>query len=191
MTITETKKVGSTTWGKTSKGWVSMDYIKLNTQTNTGSTNDSGNTSGSTSESTATSTERTGTIVNADPFLNVRSGAGTSYTVKGYYYNGDKITITEIKKVGDVEWGKTEKGWLSMAYVELDPLKDENGNTVYVVNKTVDTAILNVRSGPGTNYDIVSYLYDGDKVEITEIKTVNDKAWAKIAQGWVSMSYLV
>ena len=191
VTITETKKVGSTTWGKTSKGWVSMDYIKLDTQTNTGSTGNSGDSSNNNSESAGTSTERTGTIVDANPFLNVRSGAGTNYAVKGYYYNGDKITILETKKVGDVEWGKTEKGWLSMAYVKLDPLKDENGNVIYVVNKTVDTAILNVRSGPGTNYDIVAYLYEGDKVEITEIKIVNDKAWAKIAQGWVSMSYLV
>ena len=28
VTILETKKVGSTTWGRTSKGWISMKYVK-------------------------------------------------------------------------------------------------------------------------------------------------------------------
>ena len=29
VTILEDKKVGDTTWGKTSKGWISLDYVSL------------------------------------------------------------------------------------------------------------------------------------------------------------------
>ena len=29
VTILEQKKVGDTTWGKTSKGWISLDYVSM------------------------------------------------------------------------------------------------------------------------------------------------------------------
>ena len=182
--ITETKVVGAYTWGKTTKGWVRMDYVKLN-ETASGNTG-SGSTGGNTSTET---TKRTGTI-KVDGFLNVRSGAGTSYSVKGYYYNGDKVTITEQKKVDSYTWGKTEKGWVRMDYVTLDPVLDENGDEVFIVTKTVNTTILNVRSGAGTEYDIVGYFYEGATVEITEIKVVDGNAWGKTSKGWISMAYL-
>lgn len=45
--------------------------------------------------------------------LNIRSGAGTKYSVVGQYKKNTEVTITEQKS----GWGKTNKGWISMTYV--------------------------------------------------------------------------
>lgn len=45
--------------------------------------------------------------------LNIRSGAGTKYSVVGQYKKNTEVTITEQKS----GWGKTNKGWISMQYV--------------------------------------------------------------------------
>ncbi len=182
VTITETKTVGSTTWGKTDKGWVSMNYIKI-TQTSTG-----GNT-GSTEEPE----KITGKVISND-VLRIRSGPGTSYTIVGYLKPGQTLTITETKTVGSTTWGKTEKGWVSMDYVEItsggtseeDPGEEEP----VVVTKTVSVSCLIIRKGAGTSNEIAGYLYRGAKVQITEIKIVGEQQWGKIANGWICMEYV-
>ena len=50
---------------------------------------------------------------------------------------------------------------------------------------------LRVRSGPGTNYDEVGQLYNGDRVEIFEIVTVGTSQWGRISNGWICLDYVV
>ena len=88
VNIKTLQSVGSTTWGKTDSGWISLDYVRFNVS---------------------------GTI-KAD-CLRIRHGAGTNNMIIGFYYNGASVRITEIKLVNDVPWGKTDKGWISMEYV--------------------------------------------------------------------------
>ena len=49
---------------------------------------------------------------------------------------------------------------------------------------------LNVRMGPGTGYEKVGVLNDGDRVEIYEYKTVSGAKWGRISMGWISMDYV-
>jgi uncharacterized protein YgiM (DUF1202 family) len=49
--------------------------------------------------------------------LNVRSNAGTNYSVVGQLYKGDTVVILETKVVGGVKWARIDKGWISMKYV--------------------------------------------------------------------------
>ena len=49
---------------------------------------------------------------------------------------------------------------------------------------------LNVRSGPGIQYDKVSRLDEGTGVVITETQQVDDSQWGNIGYGWVSMDYI-
>lgn len=95
--ITEKKKIGSTTWGKIQKGWISLDYVVLDNQ--------------NTPDQTVTKT------VTAD-CLRIRSAAGTSNKIVGYLYEGAKVQILETVKVGSVIWGRISKGWISMEYVK-------------------------------------------------------------------------
>ena len=99
VTILETKVVNGTIWGKISKGWISLDYVKLD---NTGS-----NTPAQTSTKTVT----------AD-CLRIRSAAGTSNAIVGYLYRGAKVQILETKVVNGTAWGKISKGWISLDYAK-------------------------------------------------------------------------
>ena len=47
--------------------------------------------------------------------LNIRSGAGTNYSVVGTYIKNTEIEIIEQKN----NWGKTNKGWICMSYVSV------------------------------------------------------------------------
>ena len=62
----------------------------------------------------------TGTV-KVNDYLNIRSGPGGAYGVVGYYYPNDKVTITQrnVDANGNL-WGKTDKGWVSMAYIQVD-----------------------------------------------------------------------
>ena len=96
VVILETTKVGNATWGKTEKGWVHMYYVKLDS-----------------SEVPAGSIVRTVTTK-----LNIRAGAGTSYATVGSYLRGAQVVITAQTNVNGTQWGRTDKGWISMDYVK-------------------------------------------------------------------------
>ena len=183
VTILEQKTVDSVVWGKIDKGWVSMDYISLSGQTGstggqTGSTGSTGSTSGISGK------------VNSE--LRIRSGAGTGYEVVGLLPAGSKVTILEQKTVDSTVWGRTDRGWISMAYVTVitdsEAEKEPEFEPGY---KTITAACLCVRSGAGTGYTVVSYLYKNAKVTVTEVKTVNGEQWGKVSNGWICLTYTV
>ena len=181
--ILEQSTVGSVTWGKIANGWISMDYIVLDKDSN--------------SNNNSTATSWTGKVI-ADELL-IRSGPGTSYSILGYLTEGTSVTVTEKKTGGSLEWGKISKGWICLNYVQLSgsaatspsapsaPSTPDNTVTGYA--NVQDW--LRIRTGPGTNYAVAGFLGPRDKVTITERKTVGGVEWGKIANGWVSMEYIV
>lgn len=206
VTILEQKTAGSMVWGRIDKGWVSMDYIVLDekqeTQTPPPATEPPETqppvTEPEQTEPPETQPPVTEPVqpqtwtgkVKVNDRLRIRSGPSTSSKVVGYYYKNDKVTITEKTTVGSVVWGKTNKGWISLAYVTLD---STSGNTP--AQKTTGTVkvkdFLRIRKGPGTSYAIAGYLKPDEKVEITQQKKVGSTTWGKIDKGWISLDYVV
>ena len=217
--IYERKFVGSTEWGRISNGWISLAYVKLdatedstapdNGNTDAGSNNngDSGSNENNNPGNHDSSTGKdenttqpgenagnngnpvTGKVVLSSGRLNIRSGAGTNYSVVGSLAAGTTVVITEQKTVGSTVWGKISNGWISMDYVRLDT--DTSGETEKV-NGVVSSggSQLRVRTGPGMSYAIAAYLDDGTAVEILERKTVNGTVWGRISKGWISLNYV-
>ncbi len=187
--ILEQKKANSQTWGKISNGWINLDYVILENETVSG-----GNTGGDSNTDTESTTPTVWTgKVTADELL-IRSGPGTTYTVKGYLVEGTAVTITERVTNGTMEWGKIADGWICMNYVELDAAgeEDSSNSTPEAVTGTVNVQdLLRIRSGPGTSYEIVGYLEPQEKVTITEQQTVNGTVWGKISNGWISLDYVI
>ena len=99
-------------WGKTDKGWISMNYAYKN--------GDQGN-------NTAKG------IVTVDG-LNIRSGPGTGYDGVGTYSTGDRVTILEQIN----GWGCTNKGWISMNYLYVDGTEGEGAGTGTVTGDNVN-----------------------------------------------------
>ena len=52
------------------------------------------------------------------------------------------------------------------------------------------TGKLNIRSGPGTSYEVVGYLLPNDTVDVYETAYNEEVTWGHIEQGWISMDYV-
>ena len=188
--ILEQKIVGATTWGRIAKGWISLDYVILDKPAS-GST---GNTT------TSTDNTQTGKVTATE--LLIRSGPGTTYSIVSYLTQGASVTITERKTNGSLEWGKIANGWICINYVKFDQTTGtgNTGSTTTTQPTTSATAVtgtvnvqewLRIRSGPGTSYAVAGYLSPKQKVTITEQKTSGGMKWGKIAEGWISMDYVI
>lgn len=160
-------------WGRTKDGWICLDYIYQD-----------GTTGSKTANGVVTGNQ-----------LNIRSGPGTGYGSVGSYNAGDSIKILEQFTYNGKTWGCTNKGWVSMDYVDVG---GNGGNTNNAENTdsngnktgTVIGNGLNVRSGAGTDYPAVGTLNYGDRVTILEEKDVDGTIWGKISNGWISLGFV-
>ena len=150
-------------WGRTSKGWISLNYVYQD---------------GTTGSKSAKG------IVTVDG-LRIRSGPGTNYESVGSYNSGDRVKVLEQFTYGDTIWGCTDKGWISMSYVYVDGT--DIGKTV---EGTVTTDDLNIRSGPGTGYDSVGKLYTDEVIQVLYQLQVGDTTWGCTSKGWVSLKFV-
>ena len=157
-------------------GWVSGDYIKVS----------SGSTSQTSYKATVTATS-----------LNVRSGAGTSYSVITKLSKGTVVDVIESASNG---WKKIKTsggttGWVSGDYLTTGSAGNSstNNSTSQTSYKaTVTATSLNVRSGAGTSYSVITKLSKGTVVDVLESAS---NGWKKVktsngTTGWVSGSYL-
>lgn len=113
--------------------------------------------------------------------LNVRSGAGTVYNRLGLLYKGTSVMILEDCGNG---WYKISgggyTGYVSAEWVKVSGNNDSGSSTATPIGTgTVNTACLNVRSGAGTSYSRVGYLYNGNSVSILK----------DCGNGWYEISY--
>ena len=160
-------------------GWVSGDYIKVS--------------SGSTSQPSTSTTKATVTATS----LNVRSGAGTSYSVITKLSKGTVVDVIESASNGwkKVKTSNGTTGWVSGSYlttgvVEYTSTDNSTSQTSY--KATVNTDSLNMRKGAGTSYSVITKLSNGTVVDVLESAS---NGWKKIKTsngtiGWVSGSYL-
>ena len=65
-----------------------------------------------------------------------------------------------------------------------------NNNTSSTTTGTITANGLRIRSGPGTDYNVVGSLNYGDRVNVTSQQTVDGVTWGNISQGWISMQYV-
>lgn len=151
--------------------------------------------------------------VTASTNVNVRAGPGTQYDVYGILPAGAAATV--LAACQDYSWWaievpvETGHGWVSGDFVVAS-----NTDTVPLVECSNDaepvppaepgqpsvtaTALLNVRSGPSTNYPSYGLLHPGQSALATA-KTINPEGelWYQISLppapdgfGWVSGNYV-
>ena len=140
-------------WGYTSKGWINMDHVKVET-------------------TKPTYTTGKGTITTD---VNIRKEPDAKSEKVGLYKKGDKVTITEVKD----GWGKTDKGWVKLDYVKMDPVP------TYTTGTGTVTGVLNIRKAPNGEKTGKAYK-KGDKVEITKV----EGEWGQTKDGWISLKYV-
>ncbi|HII4515505.1 SH3 domain-containing protein [Clostridium perfringens] len=169
-------------------GYVSSQYIKM-------VDNGSGEEKPVKPEKPSVSVNKQG-VVKVNSALNMRSGPGSNYGVIGTLRNNDKVEIIkevdgwyEIKFNGKV-------GYVSKSYITIVN-EGANNETESVIKEGTVYGVstnLNVRTGPGTSYQVVGYLLSGDKVKILG----EENGWYKIQfnaitgskNGYVSKDYI-
>jgi len=203
ITIVETLNVGGSIWGKLSTGgWISINYTDYRTVAG-------GTTGGTTTQAPITGVQCTVT----GNLVNVRKGAGTTYTVTSYASKNTVITIVETKNVEGKPWGRLSTGgWISLAFTDYDRVMNpqpetpesttpETGTTPDSGTTTPDTGtttppattgsvackvtgnLVNVRAGAGTAYGVINSLPNGTAITVTETTTINGKLWGKLSTG--------
>ncbi len=173
VTITEIKNG----WGKTNKGWISMDFVTTTGGTDTKPENTDKNNNKTETQGTAANIKG---IVNTAE-LNIREQPDVNSDRVGGYVFGNRVIITETKD----GWGKTDKGWISMNYVYQDGTKG-----AHTAKGIVSGDQVNVRSGPGTDYDKVGSMTYGQRVNILEQFKYGNTTWACTEDGWVCLDYV-
>ncbi|ELC8387859.1 SH3 domain-containing protein [Clostridium perfringens] len=135
-------------------------------------------------------------VVKVNSALNMRSGPGSNYGVIGTLRNNDEVEIIkevdgwyEIKFNGKV-------GYASKSYITIVNEGSNNGTESEIKEGTVYgvSTNLNVRTGPGTSYQVIGYLLSGDKVKILG----EENGWYKVQfnastgtkNGYVSKDYI-
>ena len=147
-------------WGYTSKGWISMKYVKMDGSVSAGATG-------------------TG-VITADSLRIRKSGSNTA-EILGSYVKGDTVKILAVEN----GWGKTDKGWISMAYVDMD---ENTITSTYKTGKgTINASSLHIRKDADKASESVGAYFKGDKVEILEIKNTK---WGRTDKGWISLDYV-
>ncbi len=145
-------------------------------------------------QSTATATIGTGA-------LNVRSGPAMSYSVVTVCYQGQVVTL--LGRNSSNSWVKIRvatghEGWVNASYIIPNvaiaslPIAD---TTVPAPtgSGTVATGALNIRTGPGVGYAVVTAVNQGTVV--TLLGRNGDSSWVKVrlsngTQGWANASLL-
>ena len=184
------------TWGKLAdnKGWICMDmdavslpggFVEPTEPESTDETEpDETTPEATTGTQTGTGNGNTNAvakgIVTASE-LNIRSKASTDGEKVGSLKTGDRVEILEISG----GWGRISKGWISLEYVYQDGTSGTNTAKGVVTGNQ-----LNIRTGPGTNYDSVGNLAHGDRVNILEQFTFNGTKWGCIDKGWICLDYV-
>ena len=169
----------------TSGSWLKVKYNGV-----TGYVHGDYVTKGTTDNSTTGTTK----YVSASVGLNVRSGAGTSYSKLGKLDYKEKVTVLSTSN----GWSKInyngKTGYVDSSYLKSTVPGSTNDNTNNETTGTTKyvntTSGLNVRSGAGTSYSKLGKLEYKEKV--TVLSTSN--GWSKInyngKTGYVDSSYL-
>lgn len=132
--------------------------------------------------------------------LHIRKGPGSKYETDGAYFKGDRIEIVATETVDGTIWGQTNLGWVGMGYVRMDGIAVSteenpaaarilsNGNTAVLGYGVVDLGKLNVRLGPGTEYEKIGTVKLGTRYAYYQISANSDN-WVRIEDGWVSTDH--
>ena len=134
-------------------------------------------------------------IVNASR-VNMRTGPGVGYPVVTVLGTGQQVTV--IGQNADRSWLQVQlwngvSGWVNARYVWTGasvPVTQPTG----VSNGVVRAIHLNIRNGPGANFEVVGQLGWGAGVSL--IGRNLDSTWVQIqvpggVSGWVSARYLI
>ena len=143
-------------------------------------------------ESASNTTELQAVLTGSD--VNLRSGAGTGYSVIGSLYLGQRVTVINNS---DANWAKIrtesgQEGYCTKEFLQISDGSGSNAGEEVSIGKAITTDYLNLRSGAGLNHNVLTVLAKGAVVDVIDN---NDGTWVKVKTndgtvGYCSKDYL-
>ena len=143
-------------------------------------------------ESTSNTTELQAVLTGSD--VNLRSGAGTGYSVIGSLYLGQRVTVINNS---DANWAKIrtesgQEGYCTKEFLQISDGSGSNAGEEVSIGKAIRTDYLNLRSGAGLNHNVLTVLAKGAVVDVIDN---SDGTWVKVKTndgtvGYCSKDYL-
>ncbi|CUH40268.1 SH3 domain-containing protein [Jannaschia seosinensis] len=121
-------------------------------------------------------------------YLNLRGGPGTHHDIVRRLEPGDRVSVEEeMGRWARVRLPSGERGWASLDYLEQGSAP--SGDALFV--STTGAGWLNLRSGPGTQFEVLRRMYPGDR--LVSLERQGD--WLRIrhvsgATGWAHRDYV-
>ena len=189
------------------------------TTTTTTTTKTTTTTTTTTKKTTATTSAPKYYVLVTGNNVNVRSGAGTNYGVVTTVQKGQELPYLGVKIVNGQKWYNVEvngkKGWIIGTYSKLVSASSQTTATTAKPTATSKTASttkktttktaalkyyvlvtgnnVNIRSGAGTNYGVVTTVQKGQELPYLGVKTVNGQKWYNVEvngkKGWIIGTY--
>lgn len=199
--IGEEKDSNGATWYKVKynggEGYIHSDYVTID------GSGDSGSTGGSTG---GTTTETKKGTVN-DDYVNVRSGAGTEHNRVTSLSKGTAVTIIgEEKDSSGATWYKIQyaggEGYMHSDYITVEQSgSGSTGGQDYPMEGIegkegiINAALVNVRSGAGSNCEVITTLKSGVSVLIEDAEKDGEGIiWYRVAfagtSGYIMAQYI-
>ena len=115
----------------------------------------------------------------SDDYVNLRSGAGTSYSVVTCMRKNTSLTFVD-GKLYNTNWYKVKLSSGASGYVHKDYVKaNQTATTSTTSTGYVNEDYVNLRSGAGTNYSVVTCMRKNTKFTFVDTKLYNS-SWYKI-----------
>ena len=199
--IGEEKDSNGATWYKVKynggEGYIHSDYVTID------GSGDSGSTGGSTG---GTTTETKKGTVN-DDYVNVRSGAGTEHNRVTSLSKGTAVTIIgEEKDSSGATWYKIQyaggEGYMHSDYITVEQSgSGSTGGQDYPMEGIegkegiINAELVNVRSGAGSNCEVITTLKSGVSVLIEDAEKDGEGIiWYRVAfagtSGYIMAQYI-
>lgn len=155
---------GEIPWARISQGWICMDHVKLDAP----------------EVLRPTTVENMGVVI--EDSVPVFRGPGEHYDRVDALSRYHRVEVLGFCG----QWICVQEGWVPMGKVYIDGTLGEEEP----VSVTVIGDLLNVRSGPGTQYRVVGGISYGQKVQVLYQLTIDDVTWGCTDMGWISMDYV-
>lgn len=126
--------------------------------------------------------------IHLEGLINCYEQPSMDSNIAAVFPNGQEFTVQQTTYQENIEWALTEFGWVILRIDAMET--EEPTQPMTLIEGVINLEWLNVRTGPGLDYDAVDRLLYGTSVVITETAQAADGAWGKIDGGWISMPYV-
>lgn len=129
---------------------------------------------------------RTAVVVTNGGSLNVRTGPSTGYPVAYSLSNGTRVNLSGRYSGG---WAQLSNGyWINSSYTSIGSGGGGGSPNYRAIQVATNGSVLNVRSGPGLYYPVISYLPNRTTAPTSG---ATSGGWIQLAGGgWVSSSWV-